>query len=42
MRLAAHLKRWAQIAVRKAAGEFMVESEDENAFLTDDEEDDAA
>ncbi len=38
-RLAPFVKRSAQRAARKAAGEFMVEREDENNISTDDEED---
>jgi hypothetical protein len=33
------VKRWAQHAARKTAGEFMVECEDENNISTDDKED---
>ncbi len=38
-RLAPFVKWWAQRAARKAAGEFMVDSEDENDISTDDDED---
>jgi hypothetical protein len=34
--LAQFVKRWAQCAARKAAGEFMVEREDENDISMDD------
>jgi hypothetical protein len=33
------VKQWTQRAACKAAGEVMVEREDENDILTDDEED---
>jgi hypothetical protein len=37
-RLAPFVEQWTQRAARKAAGEFMVEREDENDISTDDEE----